>query len=77
MADGTPYTVARGDSLARIAHRHHVALAQLKPANSLTSDRLTIGQKLVIPEPRRRRLATTDASEAAARRRTAVVQRHG
>jgi LysM repeat protein len=64
VADGTPYTVRKGDSLARIAHRHHVALAQLKMANSLTSDRLSIGQKLVIPN-RAEKLATTDASEAA------------
>jgi len=64
VADGTPYTVRKGDSLARIAHRHHVALAQLKTANSLTSDRLSIGQKLVIPN-RAEKLATTDASEAA------------
>ena len=64
VADGTPYTVRKGDSLARIAHRHHVALAQLKTANSLTSDRLSIGQKLVIPN-RAEKLATADASEAA------------
>ena len=65
VADGTPYTVRKGDSLARIAHRHHVALAQLKLANSLTSDRLKIGQKLVIPN-RAEKLASADASEAAA-----------
>jgi LysM repeat protein len=64
VADGTPYTVHKGDSLARIAHRHHVALAQLKLANSLTNDRLKIGQKLVIPN-HAEKVAATDASEAA------------
>jgi LysM repeat protein len=64
VANGTPYTVRKGDSLARIAHRHHVALAQLKLANSLSSDRLKIGQKLVIPN-RAEKLAAADASEAA------------
>jgi LysM repeat protein len=47
--DGTPYTVKHGDSLAKIAHRHHIALAKLRTANGLASDNLHIGQKLVIP----------------------------
>jgi LysM repeat protein len=48
--EGTPYTVKKGDSLAKIARQHHVALAKLKAANSLTSDLLHIGQKMVIPD---------------------------
>ena len=61
--EGTPYTVKRGDSLARIAHRNHVAVARLRSANSLASDSLHIGQKLVIPS---RTAKTADASETLA-----------
>jgi LysM repeat protein len=57
------YTVKPGDSLAKIAHRHHVALAKLRAANSLASDSLHIGQKLVIPALAAK---TPDASEALA-----------
>jgi LysM repeat protein len=60
---GVAYTVKRGDSLAKIAHRHHIALAKLRAANSLTSDSLHLGQKLVIPA---RDAKTADASEALA-----------
>jgi LysM repeat protein len=65
VADGTPYTVKKGDSLARIAHRHHVALVQLKTANSLASDKLKIGQKLVIPN-RAEKVAAADITAPAA-----------
>jgi LysM repeat protein len=64
VVNGTPYIVKRGDSLARIAHRHHVALAKLRSANSLASDSLHLGQKLVIPG--RTAKAAPDASEALA-----------
>jgi LysM repeat protein len=46
---GTPYTVVSRDSLARIAHHHHITVAKLKAANNLKSDMLHIGQKLIIP----------------------------
>ena len=49
VANGVPYTVKKGDSLARVARRHHITLAELRSANSLTSDRLHIAQVLVIP----------------------------
>jgi LysM repeat protein len=48
-ASGTPYVVKSHDSLARIAHQHHLTVAKLKAANSLKSDLLQIGQKLTIP----------------------------
>ena len=60
---GLAYTVKRGDSLAKIAHRHHIALAKLRAANGLASDSLHLGQKLVIPA---RDTKTADASEALA-----------
>jgi LysM repeat protein len=49
-ADSTSYTVKRGDSLARIAHHHHITVANLRSANSLAGNNLRIGQKLVIPD---------------------------
>jgi len=59
--EGTPYTVKHGDSLAKIARRHHIALAKLRTANGLASDNLHIGQKLVIPN---RAAITTTTSVA-------------
>ncbi len=65
--DGVPYTVKRGDSLARIAHRHHVALAKLRAANSLASNApLHIGQKLVIPSRTSKTAVDTSETLAAA-----------
>lgn len=42
------YKVKKGDSLSVIARRHHVKVDQLKRWNSLKTDKLRIGQKLVI-----------------------------
>ncbi len=50
-AEGITYTVKSHDSLARIAHHHHLTVAKLKAANNLKSDMLHIGQKLTIPGP--------------------------
>ena len=47
--NGMPYVVKSGDSLAKIARQNHTSVAKLKAANSLTSDMLHIGQKMVIP----------------------------
>jgi LysM repeat protein len=43
------YTVKSGDSLYKIARQNHVSVAELKAANSLSSDNLKIGQKLRVP----------------------------
>ena len=43
------YSVKSGDSLDRIAKKHHVKVADLRAANDLKSDKLQIGQTLVIP----------------------------
>lgn len=42
------YTVKSGDSLWTIASRHNVSVDNLKKWNNLTSDRISIGQKLHI-----------------------------
>lgn len=46
---GTTYTVQRGDSLYSIAEKFGVTVDQIKAANNLTSNLLSIGQQLVIP----------------------------
>jgi len=61
--EGTPYTVKHGDSLAKIARRHHIALAKLRTANGLASDSLHIGQKLVIPNRASAAASTTAVAD--------------
>jgi LysM repeat protein len=43
------YKVKSGDTLERIARKHHLAVEELKRANSLESDRIVVGQDLMIP----------------------------
>src|SRR5699024_8554436 len=45
----TTYTVASGDSLCSIANRFGVTVNDLKSANGLTSNLLSVGQVLIIP----------------------------
>ncbi len=46
---GTEYTVQSGDSLYSIAKKYNVTVDQIKEKNNLTSNLLSIGQKLIIP----------------------------
>jgi LysM repeat protein len=43
------YTVKSGDTLTRIAKTHGTTVKALKAENSLTTDRIKVGQKLKIP----------------------------
>jgi len=43
------HTVAKGDSLAGIAHQYGTTVAALKRANALSRDVIRVGQKLIIP----------------------------
>lgn len=43
------YTVVKGDVLSRIAVRHGTTSKELMTKNELTSDKLKVGQKLVVP----------------------------
>lgn len=44
------YTVKSGDSLWSIAKANNISVDQLKEANNLTSNLLSIGQVLIIPQ---------------------------
>ncbi|MCX7981654.1 MAG: LysM peptidoglycan-binding domain-containing protein [Syntrophales bacterium] len=45
------YTVKRGDTLASIAQKHGLTVAQLKELNRLKSNQLKVGAKLIIRKP--------------------------
>jgi LysM repeat protein len=49
-AGGGVYTVKAGDTLAGIARAQGLTLGELKGANQLKSDRILVGQKLLVPE---------------------------
>ena len=49
-SDGKEYVVQKGDTLTSIAKANGVTIAQLKKANTLTTDALQVGQKLVVPK---------------------------
>jgi LysM repeat protein len=59
------YSVKKGDSIDSIAKKHHVKIADLRAANDLKSDKLQIGQTLVIPGKKgETAVAATDAAVA-------------
>ena len=43
------YLVKSGDTLSRIAKTHRTSVKAIREANNLTTDRLSVGQKLNIP----------------------------
>ncbi len=45
----TVYVVKSGDSLGSIAHSHGVKVDAIRKANNMTSDKLSVNQKLTIP----------------------------
>jgi LysM repeat protein len=50
VAGGSTYTVVSGDSLGGIAYRHKTTVKAIKQVNNMTSDRISIGQKLALPK---------------------------
>jgi LysM repeat protein len=50
LVEGKPYTIAKGDTLAKIAKANHVTLSALTKANpTLDPSKLKVGQKIQIP----------------------------
>ncbi len=43
------YQVKSGDTLTKIASEHHTSVKAIRAANSLRTDRITVGQKLKVP----------------------------
>jgi len=48
--DEQSYTVKSGDTLTGIAKDHNTTVRALRSANNLTTDRIRVGQKLIIPK---------------------------
>ncbi|MBO7074674.1 MAG: LysM peptidoglycan-binding domain-containing protein [Bacteroidales bacterium] len=48
MSDRSVHVVKKGETLSTIARKYHVSVNQLKQWNNMKSDRLSIGQKLVV-----------------------------
>jgi LysM repeat protein len=45
------YTVAKGDTLSSIARSHGISVVELRNANNLSNEALSVGQKITIPAP--------------------------
>jgi len=58
------YTVKSGDNLLKIAGQYHTTVKAIRSANSLTTDRITVGQKLKIPKATASSSPTTAALPA-------------
>ena len=50
FAEGIPYRIRKGDTLASIAKRYHVEIGALKEANNIKGSTLKVGSTLLIPE---------------------------
>jgi LysM repeat protein len=50
IKQGSSYVIQKGDTLSRIAVRAGLSIAELKDANSLSSDRIVAGKSLTIPK---------------------------
>ena len=49
VASGNVYVVKAGDVLSRIAVRHGTTVRELREVNKLSTDKIIVGQKLVLP----------------------------
>lgn len=77
------YVVREGDTLARIARRYRIDVGDLREANGLRSDRIRLGDELLVPRPGEEPAATRPGSRASSeptreqRRATARAERLG
>ena len=58
------YNVKSGDTLIKIAGEHHTSVKAIRAANSLKTDRITVGQKLKIPAKALASSGTTETASA-------------
>lgn len=49
-AGATPHVIARGETLSGLARRYNVSVQALRSSNNLASDRIRVGQTLLIPQ---------------------------
>ncbi len=49
VAEGSSYTIVKGDTLSEIAARFHVSVEQLRAANNMKDNVIYAGKKIVIP----------------------------
>lgn len=59
------HTVVKGDSLARIARKYGVTVADLKAANNMTGDLIKVGQSMQLPSVQSAKVAPAPAAVAA------------
>jgi membrane-bound lytic murein transglycosylase D len=70
----TFHTIKRGETLASIARRYRVSLAELRSANDLTSrSKIRVSQALMIPQRTTSGLPSSVAARSSAPRRVATV----
>ena len=72
------YTVKSGDTISKVASANNISVSALKLANKLTSDTLSVGQKLTIPAEYQtkcyRDVTKTDNKPAEAKYKTVTVK---
>lgn len=65
----TTHVVARGNTLQKIAKRYHTTVEALREANNLSAgERLKLGQRLIVPDPKQNSETTTGSAPEAGRR---------
>jgi peptidoglycan DL-endopeptidase LytE len=68
------HTVKKGENIARIAKKHKVSSAKIREANDLSSDKLSIGQKLIIPSDKKTAKEKKQISKSSEQKKSS---RHG
>ncbi|HEX3036989.1 MAG TPA: response regulator [Thermodesulfobacteriota bacterium] len=69
------YIVKKGDSLWRIADKFNISVIDLKIANDLKGDRLSIGDPLIIPSGKRKQVLRNEVTKNYVKRRVLAQER--